>query len=186
MSRLGILLVLLMVFGLGACDAAMRAATGEKRAPDEFAVYKRPPLSLPPEFGLRPPEPGRERPDSQAPRDAARAAVLGQSGRQVQTRPLGNETPGLLALLERTGATNTNPEIRSVVDRETLSLSEEDRRLIDKLIFWIDDAEYPGTVVNATEEQRRLLETQALGKPINDGKSPEIKRNTRRKGILGF
>lgn len=186
MSRPGILLVLLMVFGLGACDAAMRAATGEKRAPDEFAVYKRPPLSLPPEFGLRPPEPGRERPDSQAPRDAARAAVLGQSGRQVQTRPLGNETPGLLALLERTGATNTNPEIRSVVDRETLSLSEEDRRLIDKLIFWIDDAEYPGTVVNATEEQRRLLETQALGKPINDGKSPEIKRNTRRKGILGF
>ncbi len=193
-SRTGVLLIVLMAFTLSACDAAMRAATGAKRAPDEFAVYKRPPLSLPPEFGLRPPEPGRQQLETISPRDQARSAVLGptagHTGAQptapVQAQSLGNQTPGLLALLERTGATGAEPGIRSIVDRETLNLSEEDRRLIDKLIFWVDDPEYPGTVVDPAEEQRRLLETQALGQPINEGKTPEIKRKTRRKGILPF
>ncbi|MEK9672349.1 MAG: DUF3035 domain-containing protein [Rhodospirillaceae bacterium] len=186
-ARKTLLLALLLTFSLTGCEALKRAATGEKRAPDEFAVYKRPPLSLPPEYGLRPPEPGRDQPEVNTPRDQARAAILGKTpGRKVQVKPLGNETPGLLALMERTGANAADPTIRATVNRETLSLSEEDKALIDKLIFWNADAQYPGVVVNPKEEQRRLLETQALGKPINEGKVPEIRRQTPRKGILPF
>jgi len=179
----GILLILVMAAGLGACDSAKRAISGGKKAPDEFAVYKRPPLSLPPDFALRPPEPGRDQLEAYSPRDHARAAVL---RRPVQRQALAETTPGLQVLLTKTGATDADPAIRKIVDQETLALSEEDRRLIDKLIFWVDNAEYPGTVVDPAAEQRRLLETQALGKPINEGKTPEIKRETRKKGILGF
>ena len=168
---------------LGGCDSVKRAISGDKKAPDEFAVYKRPPLSLPPDYALRPPEPGREQLETFSPRDQARAAVL---RRPVQSQPIGTSTPGLVALMEKTGAAEADPAIRKIVDEETLALSEEDRRLIDKLIFWVDNPEYPGTVVDPAAEQRRLLETQALGKPINEGKTPEIKRETRKKGILGF
>ncbi|MBR82941.1 MAG: beta-barrel assembly machine subunit BamF, partial [Magnetovibrio sp.] len=37
------------------CDSVRKSFGGGKNAPDEFVVYKRPPLSLPPEYGLRPP-----------------------------------------------------------------------------------------------------------------------------------
>lgn len=179
----GILLVLMAAIGLSGCDSVSRAISGGKKAPDEFAVYKRPPLSLPPDYALRPPEPGRDQLESYSPRDQARAAIL---RRPVEQQTLVAATPGLSALMDKTGATDADPAIRKIVDEETLALSEEDRRLIDKLIFWVDDAAYPGTVVDPAAEQRRLLETQALGKPINEGKTPEIKRETRKKGILGF
>lgn len=171
--RTGILLALVAVLGLSACDSVKRTISGAKRAPDEFAVYKRPPLSLPPDYGLRPPEPGRERVVEDTPRDQARSVLL---RREVKAENLGNATPGVVALLDKTGANTANPDIRKVVDEETLALSEEDKRLIDKLIFWKDEKEFQGTVVDAAKEQRRLLETQALGKPINEGKTPEIVR----------
>lgn len=179
----GIFLVLMMAFSLGACDSVKRAVSGGKKAPDEFAVYKRPPLSLPPDYALRPPEPGREQLETFSPRDQARAAML---RRPVQAQPLAETTPGLTVLMDKMGTADADPAIRTIVDRETLALSEEDRRLIDKLIFWVDDPKYAGTVVDPAAEQRRLLETQALGKPVNEGKTPEVKRETRRKGILGF
>tara|TARA_R110002073_G_scaffold46471_2_gene126796 strand:+ start:146 stop:721 length:576 start_codon:yes stop_codon:yes gene_type:complete len=179
----GIFLVLMMAFSLGACDSVKRAVSGGKKAPDEFAVYKRPPLSLPPDYALRPPEPGREQLETFSPRDQARAAIL---RRPVQAQPLAETTPGLTVLMDKMGTADADPAIRTIVDRETLALSEEDRRLIDKLIFWVDDPKYAGTVVDPAAEQRRLLETQALGKPVNEGKTPEVKRETRRKGILGF
>ena len=43
---------------LSGCESARKAFSGDKNAPDEFAVYSRPPLSLPPEYKLRPPTPG--------------------------------------------------------------------------------------------------------------------------------
>jgi hypothetical protein len=179
----GILMVLLMALSLQACDSVKRAISGDKRAPDEFAVYKRPPLSLPPDYALRPPEPGRETLETYSPRDQARAAIL---RRPVESQSLAATTPGLQVLMEKTGATDADPAIRKLVDQETLALSEEDKRLIDKLIFWVDDKDPQGTVVDPAAEQRRLLETQALGKPINEGKTPEIKRERKKKGILGF
>tara|TARA_R110002073_G_scaffold120370_3_gene262344 strand:- start:976 stop:1542 length:567 start_codon:yes stop_codon:yes gene_type:complete len=179
----GIFLVLMMAFSLGACDSVKRAISGGKKAPDEFAVYKRPPLSLPPDYALRPPEPGREQLETYSPRDQARAAML---RRPVQAQPLAATTPGLTVLMAKMGTADADPAIRTIIDQETLALSEEDRRLIDKLIFWVDDPKYAGTVVDPAAEQRRLLETQALGKPVNEGKTPEIKRETRKKGILGF
>ena len=90
------------------------------------------------------------------------------------------------ALLNKTGAQNADPSIRDKVNDESTNLSKEDRRFIDKLIFWVDDAPNPGTIVDPKKEQQRIMQNQALGKPINDGKVPEIKRKAARKGILDF
>ena len=95
-------------------------------------------------------------------------------------------SPGLNAFLARTGAYAADPKIRSKVEEETSVFATEDREFIDKLIFWVDDAPYPGTVVDPRKEQRRIMQNEALGKPITEGKVPEIKRKTRRKGLLNF
>jgi hypothetical protein len=50
-----------------------------KRAPDEFAVVQRAPLVIPPDFNLRPPNPGEPRPQTGTTSDQARAALIGQA-----------------------------------------------------------------------------------------------------------
>ena len=50
-----------------------------KRAPDEFAVVQRAPLVIPPDFELRPPNPGEPRPQTGTTSDQARAALVGQA-----------------------------------------------------------------------------------------------------------
>lgn len=181
----GLSLILLAAVSLSACDTANRILGTGKRAPDEFVVYSQPPLSLPPDYGLRPPEPGREREQRVNASARAQAALTGPR-RQVQQEQLGQATPGVLALLEQTGANKAEPGIRRLVDKETSALSDEDRRLIDRLIFWVDDEGYQGTVVDASKEQRRILEKQALGRPVNEGDVPEITRERQRKSVLGF
>jgi hypothetical protein len=48
-----------------------------KRAPDEFAVVRRAPLIVPPDYDLRPPDPGAPRPNIGTTSDQARVALTG-------------------------------------------------------------------------------------------------------------
>lgn len=175
------------VLAVSGCESTRKAIGGAKSAPDEFVVYRRPPLTLPPEFGLRPPKPGVDRPQRVSPRDEARAAVLNKRPQTQQPAQQNASTSrGMATLLNKTGANSAEPGIRDTVDQEASVLAKEDRRFIDKLIFWVDDAPHPGTIVDAKKEQQRIMQNQALGKPITDGKVPEIKRKPPRKGFLDF
>jgi Protein of unknown function (DUF3035) len=84
--RLGIGLVMLGFLPLGGCaQGSVQEVLGMgKRAPDEFAVVKRAPLIVPPEFELRPPEPGAPRPNIGRTSDQARVAL---TGNQAQPDP---------------------------------------------------------------------------------------------------
>lgn len=172
---------------LAGCESAKTAFGGGKNAPDEFVVYKRPPLSLPPEYGLRPPQPGADRPQKVSPIDEARTAILGKSRAAARQRPQdGGASPGLQALIARTGGDKTEPDIRRIVNRESSVLAEEDEIFVNKLIFWVDDKNQPGAVIDPKKEQQRIMSNQALGKPINEGQTPQIKRKPARKGLLDF
>ena len=46
------------------CDGAREAIGIGKQSPDEFAIVTRAPLSMPPDYGLRPPQPGVDRPQA--------------------------------------------------------------------------------------------------------------------------
>lgn len=172
---------------LGACDSAKKLVTRSKDAPDEFAVYQRPPLSLPPEFQLRPPDAGALGPQAISPRDEARAALL-QRQASIRTQPTRDPqlSNGLNAIMQKTGAATADPTIREVVNSETSLLSKEDIRLADKMIFWIDDKPYEGVVVDADKEQQRIRENQALGKEITEGETPRIIKKRGKKGLLNF
>lgn len=74
---------------LAGCGEEMRKQFGlGKNAPDEFQVVRRAPLSLPPDFALRPPQPGAIRPQEGSVSDQARSTVLGQTDQaQAPARP---------------------------------------------------------------------------------------------------
>ena len=187
MSRYFILFCLIgLTPGLLGCESVRKTVGGKKQAPDEFVVYKRPPLALPPEFHLRPPMPGAARLQRVSPREEAKGAILSTTQAQKKSQAPNITTAGMAAFLNQTGALETDPNIRARVNAESSTIAAEDRQFIDKLIFWVDDAPYPGSVVDPKKEQQRIMQNEALGKPITEGKVPEVKRRRSRKGILNF
>ena len=184
---IGTALLIAFAATLGGCESARKIVGNQKDAPDEFAVYQRPPLSLPPDFALKPPNENSGRPMAISPSDQARAALLQQSARvQTERKPDPNLSDGLNAMMHKTGADAADPSIREVVNAETSLLAKEDTRFADKIIFWVDDKPYEGTVVDAQKEQQRIRENQALGKEITEGETPQVKKKRGSKGIFEF
>ena len=183
MKRFGkiILLCAIGAVALSGCDTVRENLGYTKRAPDEFAVYKRAPLSLPPEYSLRPPEPGAQRPSSESPKTVAERALLRQTRANQAMQPKTGRSYGEQALLRKMGALDVDPNIRSIVNRETSIYAEESESFSDKLIFWQKKDGF-GTTVDPEKENRRIKETQALGKPVTEGETPNIER--KQKGWL--
>jgi hypothetical protein len=179
-----------------------------KQSPDEFRVVSRAPLAIPPEFSLRPPKPGAPRPQTGTPTDQARNALFGApdsssgsqfafdnigagtgtgdtlaAGNPTATAPVEEEkiTAGEKLLLNRAGAQNADPNIRTLVNRETDQIIEDDKNLVDLLVFWRSN-QPTGDIVDPQKEADRLRENAALGKPVTAGETPTIKR--RKKALL--
>jgi hypothetical protein len=175
---------------LTGCDSARETFGFTKQAPDEFEVVTRAPLVIPPDYGLRPPQPGAQRPQEKEIRDQARETVTGrnaEAGRPqlASTNPSPAAGPprteGERALLTKAGALDADPTIRRTVDRESTLLAEADAGFIDRLIFW-QDKPPPGTVVDPDAETKRIREAMAQGDAPTKGETPTIKR--RKKGWL--
>lgn len=169
----------LLLSGCGALDGILGNST--KQAPDEFQVVAQQPLSIPPNADLRPPRPGAPRPQDTAPQVRAQSLISGQPVSAVKAAAGDNASPSETALLAKAGANRADPNIRSVVNQETGLLAEQNRTLIDDLIFW-RKPEQPGVVVDPVKEQQRIRETQATGQPVTTGTTPTIER--RKRGLL--
>lgn len=136
-------LVAAATVSLGACQGMRQSIGLTKVTPDEFLTVSTAPLSIPPEYGLRPPAPGQPRPQELAPESAARQILLGQ--RQAVTR-----TPGEQVLVAQAGADRADPLARYVIDDEFGDLSHKDRSWADRIMFWRrDDASTQTATVNS-------------------------------------
>ncbi len=177
-NRIGF--VTLSILLLAGCEKTREFIGLEKSAPDEFAVYSRAPLSLPPDYSLKPPAPGESRPQASEPRRDARTALLGRNAGRKRPSPQ-DGSPGLQALLRATGGDLSDPNIRSQINAETSILAEEDKSITDMILFFATPTEY-GSAVDPAREAERIQANQALGNPITEGRVPTLKR--KRKGLL--
>ena len=114
---------------LGACGGLKQSIGLTKVVPDEFLTVASAPLTVPPEYGLRPPAPGQPRPQELAPESAARQILLGQ--RQAVTR-----TPGEQALVSAAGADRADPLARYVIDDEFGDLAHKEESFANRVLFW--------------------------------------------------
>ncbi len=165
-------LLLLAATTLSACGEVERTFGLTRDIPDEFTVETRAPLSMPPDYSLRAPQPGAARPQevsSQAAAEAALApdsALVGNGGASV-----GPDTSGQQALVAQAGPA-APADIRKRVDGE-VALDRPSGSLTDRLMFWQSSGP-PGTVLDANAESRRLRENAALGQPATAGETPVI------------
>ncbi len=178
---------------LGGCSGTQEFLGQSRQAPDEFAVYSRAPLSLPPNFALRPPVPGVTRPQTVAPRKAAKKAVLGPRAiAATPTKGLAGASPGTMSLIRQTGGFKADPTIRATVNRETSIMAEEGKRFTDKMIFWRDRQE-PGKVIDPAREERRIRDDESKGESLEAKKAPaptiqrsNERRQSKRSGFWGW
>jgi hypothetical protein len=167
---------------LAACGGDASRTFGFTRdPPDEFQVRTQAPLSMPPEFVLRPPRPGAPRPQEMTPRDAAQGLLVARTVTALQpVEPRAGVSPGEAALLAAAGP-SAPADLRQRIDADTALLAERGRTFADRLIFWRRPEE-PGTVLDPRREAQRLREAAALGRDVTEGDTPIIQR--RRRGLL--
>ena len=134
------------MFALGACSGLRTGVGLNKITPDEFLTVSTAPLTVPPEYGLRPPAPGQPRPQELAPESAARQILLGQ--RQAVTR-----SPGEQQLVAQAGGDRADPLARYVVDDEFGDLAHKEESWANRIMFWRrDDAATQGASQIQTPE----------------------------------
>lgn len=187
-----ILVATALLLTLGACEGIKSQLGLTKQPPDEFRVTAQAPLSLPPDYNLRPPQPGAPRPQEGTVQQQAEKIVVGGNGGNGGNgssglsfgnstfaingvAPVTTRSPGEMALLASAGADRADPNIREVVDRETALFNERNSSFLEDLMFW-RESEPPGVIVDAEAEAKRLSENAALGKPVVEGETPTIER----------
>lgn len=181
-----LLLLSAVLSGCGGQNARDIIGLG-KRAPDEFRVVSRPPLSVPPDFTLRPPrEDGFE--------DTNRfTSDADQRARNTITRPgnsggyFGSSDTAIGAVsghslpssadenfLQKAGANYADPTIRDRLYQDyTRPVKQESEQ--EYLFNWFTSNENKGEViVDAKAEQERLERNKEMDKPVTEGETPSI------------
>lgn len=124
-----VLTIAASTLALGACSSVRQGIGLTKVTPDEFLTVSTAPLTVPPEYGLRPPTPGQPRPQELAPESAARQILLGQ--RQAVTR-----SPGEQVLVTQAGGDRADPLARYVIDDEFGDLAHKEEGWANRILFW--------------------------------------------------
>jgi len=166
----GLLLGSTLVLLAGCGSSQLSRTFGLTRdAPDEYTVTTRAPLSMPPDYNLRPPRPGAPRPQEQSERQQAEEALVPQLALGA---PSGSESPGQVALMQQAGPP-APADIRRKVDQDARNANADDS-FIDQLLYWRKPSTQPAEV-DATKESQRLRQNAALGAPPDVGETPIIR-----------
>ena len=155
-----------VAIGLSAsgCTGVRKALGFDRSTPDEFAVMPRAPLTMPPDFALRPPSADATGPKETSPTEIAKQTVFRAAGDVPDPNVQTGVSAGERSLLASANASNVDPQIRRLVTEDASQIYPAGPSLTDRLIFW-RAPEKPGEVVDATKEQQRLKENMALNKP---------------------
>lgn len=141
-------LVAASALSLGACSSVRQAVGATRVVPDEFLTVSTAPLSLPPEYGLRPPQPGQPRPQDVTPELEARRIL-------AQERGAVTRSDGERALAQRVGAGTEaiDSRVRYLVDDEFGNLAHKETTWADRVMFWRrDDAASQGATTITTSQ----------------------------------
>ncbi len=135
------------------CGNVQKELGLERQPIDEFNVVTRAPLSLPPNYELRPPEPGAPRPQEVDTRSQLEREFLGTNEQDMEL------TEGERSFLSRADALDASNDVREELDRERLNPSEEEKGFLEKYNPFRrskDDAD----TVDPTKEADRLRKEQ--------------------------
>ncbi|MAN47166.1 MAG: DUF3035 domain-containing protein [Alphaproteobacteria bacterium] len=127
----------LFLLAAGAAVAASTACTssgGGARTPDEFRVVTMAPLTVPPNYKLRPPSAGSSLPPEL---DGTRNETATAFGTTIGQDASASER----ALVAAANANAVDPIIRTEVDYEETKTLRKPKSIADRILFWRSDDE---------------------------------------------
>jgi len=145
------------------CSTIAHSIGAEKQTPDEFRVVTQAPLTLPPDYGLRPPRPGEPRPQEATGAGDARATLFGQD---VAATASGGERQ----LVSDAGASQADPNVRDAIDFESQGIVHRNQSFVDRLLaFGASPAPTTSAPLDPAAEQQRLADDEALRRATGGG-----------------
>ena len=100
---------------LAGCQSVREATGVAKLAPDEFTVLTKAPLIMPPDYNLRPPQPGAPDANIGVPSELAREALFPQNPVNAAAALGAEYSDSERVLLGRSGASVADPSIRQQI-----------------------------------------------------------------------
>ncbi|MFN3912099.1 DUF3035 domain-containing protein [Hyphomonas sp.] len=147
---------------LAATAACSSNGSGTSSTPNEFRVVTKAPLSVPPEYSLRPPGAGSTTP---AEVEAATSSVTTAFGTTMGQDASASEK----ALVAAAGANAANPAVRAQVDYEESKTIRKSASIGDRVMFWRKDKPEDAAAAatdNATGDQAVTIERTSGGPRI--------------------
>jgi Protein of unknown function (DUF3035) len=158
------------MLGLAAVAAMGVAGCSSMATPDEFRVVRKAPLTVPPEYNLRPPAPGSARPQELSTEAQARVAVFG-------TDFGAGASEGEKSFIRAAGGDAVDRSVRSQVDFDNAQILRKNRSFADSILNFGKSGGEP--VVDATAEAERLRsEQESLKEVVGSGNVLIRQKNT--------
>jgi hypothetical protein len=167
------------------CSSGAKDTLGLRRtAPDEFKVISNPPLSLPPEFSLRPPSEGVDKAAVAAANEKEVKGILEKKSpaKAIAKAETPKQTKGEGAFLSSAGTGDADSQIKEILNKETSENKKEEKGFFSKLASFKDDKDAKAEVVNASGEKDRIAKNKEEGKPVTEGETPTA--TPAKKGLL--
>ena len=168
MKNIFILLLLSSVL-VASCSKVRESAGVNRKNIDEFAVIENPPLVIPPDFNLLPPDQLEEKNLDKAESDLAKEILFGLEG---ETNNDNSELSTMENILSESNADETDDSIRNEIDEQFAS----EKGSISK--SWDDEMEILDSISESERIRKKLLNNDTE----SNEEAPKIKvKKTKKK-----
>ena len=171
MKYLCLILIIASLF-LSSCSTIRKSAGVTRKSLDEFKVVENPPLVIPPDFNLLPPEQLEKKNIDDVETELAREILFGLDENLENNE---NEKLSIMnQILKSTEANNVDSNIRKEIDEQFANEMNTDSIY---QIEWDTEIE----VLDAIKESERIRNQLLQGKSIAEGEVPTIIQKTKKK-----
>ena len=160
--KLTYFIVLSIFLTLNACSTMRDSAGVTRKSIDEFQVVENPPLIIPPDFNLLPPDQLEEKNIDDVEKELAQEILFGLDVNEIQTE---TQLSTMNQILSQAGALDVPSSIREELDQE---FAQEIKTKGIFQVNWENEVE----VLDAIKESERIRNKNFEGESIAEGDVP--------------
>ena len=161
---------LILSFFIG-CSRVRESAGVTRKSPDEFQVVNNPPLVIPPNYSLIPPDQLQERDIGNIETELAEEILFGLENKSLTQE---DQLSTMSQILSEVKAENVSNDIRSEIDEDFAKEMSSEKEL---QFNWEDEQE----ILDAVKESERIRESTFNEESILEGEIPIKKQKIKKK-----
>ena len=163
--------IIILVLNLISCSKLRESAGVTRKSLDEFQIVENPPLVIPPDFNLLPPDQLEEKNIQNVDKELAKEILFGLEENKIQNQ---SKLSIMQQILSETDSRDISPSIREEIDQQ-FSQEVESNNIFQ--IDWEDEID----ILDAVKESERIRNKNFEGKSIAEDDVPVKKEKIKKK-----